>query len=74
MKSVIWKLVFVISFCSLSINAFADWQCSVIDKGGHRWAFKGMTQDHANQVALSFCTAYSPNSGSCHTSNCSMVQ
>lgn len=70
MKTIIWKLVLAVSFFSLGANAFADWQCYVVDKGGHRWASTGMTQDHANQVAMSFCTAYSPNSSSCHTASC----
>jgi len=54
-----------------AFNTYADWQCSVMDKGGHRWAFSGMTEDHANQVAMSFCTAYSPDSGTCHVAGCS---
>lgn len=73
MKMLIGKCLLALSLSSLAVGAFADWQCSVMDKGGHRWAFSGMTQDRANQVAMSFCTSYSPNSGTCHTTSCNVI-
>jgi hypothetical protein len=70
-KITFWKFILSTSLSILTLNAYAEeWQCIAADEGGHRWSSTGMTQDHANTVALSFCTAYSPNSGSCHVSSC----
>ena len=70
MKAMLWKFILFTSISTLSLTAHAEWQCYAADKGGHLWESKGFTQEHANAVALSFCTAYSPDSSSCHTSNC----
>jgi hypothetical protein len=61
-------LLFVLSFCGF--NAYANFQCYAMDSGGHTWTSEGLTEEHANTVALSFCSAYSPDSGSCHMSKC----
>ena len=71
MKIKLWKFILACSFCMLSLNAYAEWHCYAADKEGHLWDSKGMIEEHASQVALNFCAAYSPNSGSCHISNCS---
>ena len=72
MRITFWKFVVLIALNIVALNAHADeeWQCIASDQGGHRWLSTGMTQDHANAVALSFCTAYSPDSESCHISSC----
>lgn len=73
MKTMTRKLVWVGLLSALTLNtynAYAEWQCYASDKGGHLWMSTGMTQDHANTVAYNFCTAYSPNSDTCHISNC----
>ena len=71
MRIILWKLILFSVLGALSLSIYAqEWQCYVIDKKGHVWGSAGMTQDHANAVALSFCTAYSPDSSSCHLSKC----
>jgi hypothetical protein len=70
-KKTLWKSLLLIGLSAFAINTYADWECSVQDAGGHRWVYPGMTQDHANDVAFSFCKAYSPQASSCHLTNCS---
>jgi hypothetical protein len=53
-----------------SVQANANWQCYAVDQGNHFWKSSGMTQERASQVALSFCSAYSPNGKSCQVSKC----
>lgn len=55
---------------SVVLSAHAEWRCFAADKGGHTWMSAGLTQEHATTVAHSFCTAYSPNSASCHVTTC----
>jgi len=70
MKKLLW-IFLLISYSSLfSTNAFAQYQCFVRDKGGHMWASDGSTEDRATTVAMSFCSAYSPNSSTCEFNRC----
>jgi len=64
------KAALLIAASLIALNAHAEWQCFAGDSGGHLWSSGGLTQEHANEVALSFCSAYSPDSGSCHITNC----
>jgi len=68
MKKTIW--IFLLIFSSLSMNAYAQFECFAGDKGGHYWTSTGQTQDRATAVAMSFCTAYSPDSASCQITKC----
>ena len=69
MKNILW-ISLIISLSMLSINASAGFQCFVKDQGGHQWASEGSTEDRATAVAMSFCSAYSPNSTSCQFNRC----
>ncbi len=70
MKLTLWKFILISSLSALTFNTYADWQCYANDSGGHYWTSTGTTQDRATAVALSFCSAYSPDSGSCQVSKC----
>jgi hypothetical protein len=74
MKSTCWKFILFGLLVISTLNAYADWQCYVADKGGHTWTSTGMTEERANAIAFSFCNAYSPNASSCHLSNCETKQ
>lgn len=67
MKKALW--MFLLTSC-FSINAFAEYQCFTRDIGGHQWASEGSTEERATAVAMSFCTAYSPDSGTCKFNKC----
>jgi hypothetical protein len=69
MKNILW-IFLLISLSITSFQASAGWQCFVKDKGGHMWASEGSTEDRATAVAMSFCSAYSPNSTSCQFNRC----
>lgn len=69
MKKILWTSL-LISLSALSLNATAGMQCFVKDSGGHMWASEGSTEDRATAVAMSFCSAYSPNSASCQFNRC----
>lgn len=65
------------SFLSLFTSiTFADskWQCYAADKGGHRWASPGLTEENAAAVALTFCKAFSPHASSCHHTECAIQE
>lgn len=57
-------------FSIFSINSYALWQCYAADKGGHFWESKGLTQENAQAVALSFCKSFSPHGTSCEPRKC----
>lgn len=69
MNKVLWTILLT-SLSILSLNASANVQCFVKDKGGHMWASEGSTEDRATAVAQSFCSAYSPNGATCQFSRC----
>jgi hypothetical protein len=69
-KTTSWKIVLSGLLVFFAVNAHANWQCYAADSGGHYWTSEGSTQERANAVALSFCSAYSPDSTSCHMSKC----
>lgn len=70
MKHALWISILSSALTTLSLNAYAEWQCYVVDQGGHYWTSPGSTQERATAVALSFCSAYSPNGHTCHMSKC----
>lgn len=70
MKKMSWIFLFTVSLSLFSVNASAEYQCFVRDQGGHMWASEGSTEDRATAVAMSFCSAYSPNSASCSFNRC----
>lgn len=67
MKKILWIVLLTSVF---SLNASAQVQCFVKDKGGHMWASEGSTDERATAVAMSFCSAYSPNSVTCQFNRC----
>ncbi len=69
MKNMLW-ISLLICLSLFSLNVSAGVQCFVKDKGGHMWASEGSTEDRATAVAMSFCSAYSPNSTSCQFNRC----
>ncbi len=69
MKKILWMSLFVF-LSTFNFNAYAEMQCFVKDKGGHMWASEGSTEERATAVAMSFCSAYSPNSASCQFNRC----
>jgi hypothetical protein len=70
MKRVSWIFLLISCLSTFSLNASAEYQCFVKDRGGHMWASEGSTEDRAKAVAMSFCSAYSPNSASCSFNRC----
>ena len=64
------KKVILTILCLFSVNVHADWLCYTVDKNGHFWRSTGMTQDRAVAVAMSFCSAHSPDGKSCQPSKC----
>lgn len=64
------KWIAISSVTLIATNAHANWQCYVADQGGHQWMNIAMTQDRAVKVAMSYCTTYSPDSGTCHQTTC----
>ena len=67
MKKLLWIVLLTSMF---SLNASAQVQCFVKDRGGHMWASEGSTDERATAVAMSFCSAYSPDSASCAFNRC----
>jgi hypothetical protein len=70
MKITIGKGLLFLSLSVMSLNIYAAWECYAADKKGHTWASAGTNEHRASKVALSFCSAYSPNSSSCHVTKC----
>lgn len=70
MKIQYLKVVLLCLFSMVTLNANADWQCYAADKNGHFWKSEGSTQDRASAVAMSFCSAYSPDGPTCQIDKC----
>lgn len=66
----VFKIITVIALSLSATHAFADWQCYASDKSGHTWASGGSTQERATAVAMSFCSSFSHEGGTCQPTKC----
>lgn len=55
----------LVTLCLFSLNSFAAFTCYTVDKNDRYWKSPGQVEERACAVAMSMCSAHSPDGKSC---------